>query len=347
MKLSEIARRLQCRVVSHEDVDIVRVAGIEEACPGDLTFVSNRKYVKHIKDTRASAIILGEKMPEVSLPSLRSSNPYLAFARALELFYQPQVPEQGIHPAAAVASDATIGPNASIGPFAVVGAGCRLGANVVLHPHAVIYPGVVLGENVVVHSHAVIRESCVLGNRVIIQNGAVIGGDGFGFAPREDGSYYKIMQAGSVIIEDDVEIGANAAIDRAAVGNTVIGRGSKIDNLVQIGHGSRVGENCVLAAQTGLAGSSRLGRGVRAGGQVGFAGHLEVGDGATFTAQTGVPHDVPAGALMSGYPAVENSTWLRCSAAILKLPDLIRKVRELEKAVAGGRTGGDTRPEKT
>jgi len=343
MKLSEIARRIQCRMVSKEDIDIFRVAGIEDACPGDLSFVANRKYIKHIKDTRASAIILGEEMPEVSLPSLRSSNPYLAFAYALELFHRPHVPEKGTHASSAVAPDATIGTDASIGAFAVVGAGCRLGARVVLHPHAVLYPGVVLGDDVVVHSHAVIRESCVLGNRVIIQNGAVVGGDGFGFAPRDDGTYYKILQAGSVIIEDDVEIGANAAIDRAAVGSTVIGRGSKIDNLVQIGHGSRVGENCVLAAQTGLAGSSHLGRGVRAGGQVGFAGHLEVGDGATFTAQTGVPHDVPAGALMSGYPAVDNTTWLRCSAAILKLPDLIRKVRELEKALAASKAGGETK----
>jgi UDP-3-O-[3-hydroxymyristoyl] glucosamine N-acyltransferase len=346
MKLSEIARRIQCRMVSDQDVDILRVAGIDEAGPGDLTFVANRKYIKHIKDTRASAIILGEEMPEVPMPSLRSPNPYLTFAYALELFYRPPVPEKGIHSAATVATDATIGPDASIGAFAVVGAGCRLGTGVVLYPHAVLYPGAVLGDDVVVHSHAVVRESCVLGNRVIVQNGAVIGGDGFGFAPREDGTYYKIMQAGSVIIEDDVEIGANAAIDRAAVGNTVIGRGSKIDNLVQIGHGSRVGENCVLAAQTGLAGSSRLGRGVRAGGQVGFAGHLEVGDGATFTAQTGVPHDVPAGALMSGYPAVDNTTWLRCSAAILKLPELIRKVRELEKALAAGRADGETKPQK-
>jgi UDP-3-O-[3-hydroxymyristoyl] glucosamine N-acyltransferase len=340
MKLSEIARKIQCRMAGSEDVDIVGVAGIEDAQPGDLTFVANRKYIKHIKDTRASAIILGEEVPEVSLPSLRCSNPYLAFAYALELFYRPLVPQPGVHPSAVVAPDARIGPNPSIGPFAVVGAGCCLGANVVLHPHAVLYPGVVLGDDVVVHSHATVRESCVLRSRVIVQNGAVVGGDGFGFAPREDGSYYKIVQAGSVLIEEDVEIGANATIDRAAVGNTVICRGSKIDNLVQIGHGSRVGENCVLAAQTGLAGSSRLGRGVRAGGQVGFAGHLEVGDGATFTAQTGVPHDVPAGALMSGYPAVENSTWLRCSAAILKLPDLIRKVRDLEKALAA-RAGTD------
>jgi UDP-3-O-[3-hydroxymyristoyl] glucosamine N-acyltransferase len=334
MKLSEIAARTGCRMAASEDLEIRRLAGIEEAEPGDLTFVANRKYIKHIRDTRASAIILAEEMPEVTIPSLRCPDPYLAFALALELFHHPLPPEPGIHPTAVIAPDAQIGPNASIGPFAVVGSGCRLGADVVIYPHVVLYPGITVGDHVILHARAVIREGCRLGDRVIIQNGAVIGSDGFGFAPRRDGTYYKIAQSGGVLIEDDVEVGANAAIDRAAVGDTVIRRGSKIDNLVQIGHGSQVGEHCVLAAQTGLAGSTRLGRGVRAGGQVGFAGHLEVGDGATFTAQTGVPHDVPAGALMSGYPAVENAVWLRCMASLLKLPDLLRRVRELEKKLA-------------
>ena len=334
MKLSEIAARTACRMVAAEDVEIVGLAGIEEAGPGDLTFVANRKYIRHIRDTRASAIILAEEMPEAPIPSLRSPDPYLAFAKALDLFHRPVTPEPGIHPTAIVGPDAQIGPNASIGPYAVIGSGCLLGANVVLHPHVVLYPGASVGNDVILHARAVVRENCRLGDRVIIQNGAVIGSDGFGFAPKPDGTYYKIAQSGRVVIEDDVEVGANATIDRAAVGDTIIQRGSKIDNLVQIGHGSRVGEHCVLAAQTGLAGSTRLGRGVRAAGQVGFAGHLEVGDGATFTAQTGVPHDVPAGALMSGYPAVENAVWLRCMAALPKLPELIRRVRELEKRVA-------------
>ncbi len=339
MKLSEIAERLRCRMVAAQDVEIHRIAGIDDAGPGDLTFVANRKYIKHIKDTRASAIILSEEMPEVQIPSLRSSDPYLAFALALEIFHLPMAPEPGVHPTAVVGPDVEIGPNPCIGAYAVVGRGCRIGTDVVMHPHAVIYPEVELGDGVEIHAHVTIRERCRLGNRVVVQNGAVIGGDGFGFAPRDDGTYYKIVQAGRVVLEDDVEIGANTTIDRAAVGDTIISRGSKIDNLVQIGHGSQVGEDCVLAAQTGLAGSTRLGRGVRAAGQVGFAGHLEVGEGATFTAQTGVPHDVPAGAIMSGYPAVPNATWLRCSASLLKLPELIRKVRELEKAVESLKMG--------
>jgi len=334
MKLSQIAEKTRCRMVAANDVEIHGVAGIEDAGCGDLTFIANRKYIKHLKETRASAIILAEEMPEVQIPSLRTSNPYLAFALALELFYEPVVPERGIHPTAVVAPDAELGPNPAIGAFAVVGCGCRLGRDVVLHPHVVLYPGVELGDGAVIHAHATIREKCRLGKRVIVQNGAVIGGDGFGFAPMEKGDFYKIVQAGCVVIEDDVEIGANATIDRAAVGDTLIRRGSKIDNLVQVGHGSHVGEDCVIAAQTGLAGSTRLGRGVRAAGQVGFAGHLQVGDGATFTAQTGVPHDVPPGVIMSGYPAVENATWLRCMAALLKLPDLIKRVRDLEKSVA-------------
>ena len=339
MKLSEIAERIHCRMVARQDPEIRRIAGIEDAGPGDLTFVANRKYIKHIKDTRASAIILSEEMPEVQIPSLRCSDPYLAFALALEIFHRPTAPEPGVHPTAVIGPNVTIGPNPSIGAYAVVGRSCRIGANVVLHPHAVLYPEVEIDDDVEIHAHVIIREGCKLGKRVVVQNGAVIGGDGFGFAPRDDGTYYKIVQAGRVVLEDDVEIGANTTIDRAAVGDTVVRRGSKIDNLVQIGHGSRVGEDCVLAAQTGLAGSTRLGRKVRAAGQVGFAGHLEVGDGATFTAQTGVPHDVPAGAVMSGYPAVANATWLRCSASLLKLPDLIRKVRELEKALESLKTG--------
>ncbi len=338
MKLSKIAERLHCRMVAGHDPEICRMAGIEDAGPGDLTFVANRKYIKHIRDTRASAIILSEEMPEVQIPSLRSSDPYLAFALALELFHRPVTPEPGVNPTAMIGPDVEIGPNPSIGAYAVVGRSCRIGSNVVLHPHAVLYPEVEIGDGVQIHAHVTIRERCRLGNRVVVQNGAVIGGDGFGFAPRDDGTYYKIVQAGRVVLEDDVEIGANTTIDRAAVGDTVVRRGSKIDNLVQIGHGSQVGEDCVLAAQTGLAGSTRLGRKVRAAGQVGFAGHLEVGDGATITAQTGVPHDVPAGAVMSGYPAVANATWLRCSASLLKLPELIKRMRQLEKAVEGLKT---------
>ncbi len=332
MKLSHIASRIGCRLTG-EDVEILRVAGIDDAGEGDLTFVSNRKYISHIPKTRASAIILGEDIPPVSIPSLRTDDPYLAFARALEIFFIPVVPDPGIHPTAAVSDDAQIGQNVSIGAFAVIGKGCTIGDGVVLHPHVVLYPEVNIGDRSVLHSFVVVRERVHIGRRVVLQNGAVIGSDGFGFAPTKDGEFYKICQTGRVIIEDDVEVGANAAIDRAAVGDTIIRRGAKLDNLVQIGHGSQVGEHSVLAAQVGVAGSTHIGNGVWIGGQAGFAGHTKVGDKSIITAQSGTSHDIPAGALVSGSPAFENAAWLRSVAAFPKLPYLVRKVRELEREI--------------
>jgi UDP-3-O-[3-hydroxymyristoyl] glucosamine N-acyltransferase len=331
MRLSEIAQKIACELCGQADLEIIRVAGIEEAGPGDLTFVSNRKYVKHIKTTKASAIILGYDIPDVPISSLRTSNPYLAFARALELFHTPLRPDPGIHPTALIAEEVRLGENPSVGAYVVIGRGCVIGHNAAIYPHAVLYPGSILGDDVVLHSHVTVRENCRLGNRVIVQNGSVVGSDGFGFAPKEDGTYYKIPQSGAVIIEDDVEIGACATIDRAAVGDTRIKRGAKIDNMVQVGHGCEVGENSVLAAQTGLAGSTRIGRNVQAAGQVGFAGHLTVGDGAVVTAQSGVPHDIPAGAVMSGYPAMDNTAWRRAVTAFAQLPEILKRVRELEK----------------
>jgi UDP-3-O-[3-hydroxymyristoyl] glucosamine N-acyltransferase len=333
MKLSQIARAIDCRWAGSEDVEIVRVAGIDEAGPGDITFVSNRKYISHIKKTRASAIILGEDIPPVDIPSLRTEDPYLAFARVLEIFHSPMQQDPGIHPTAVLAEDVEIGSNSSIGAYAVIGKGGRIGANCVIYSHVILYPGVTLGDNIVLHSNVTIREFCQIGHRSIIQNGVVVGGDGFGFAPVKDGSFYKIRQTGRVIIEEDVEIGANTTIDRAAVGDTIVRRGSKLDNLVQVGHGAQIGEDCVLAAQVGLAGSTRLGRGVWVGGQAGFAGHLEVGDKAIITAQSGTSHDIPPGAVVSGSPAFDNSEWLRSVAAFPKLPGLLRKIRELEKEV--------------
>jgi UDP-3-O-[3-hydroxymyristoyl] glucosamine N-acyltransferase len=333
MKLSEIAQILNCRMTGNEDVDIIRVAGIDEAGPGDLTFVANRKYISHIKHTRASAIILGEDAPAASIPSLRTDDPYLAFAQALEIFFVPVLPDGGVHPTAIIAEDVKIPGDVSIGPYSVVGKGCKISSGVVIHPHVVLYPDVTVGSGSVLHALVVVREGCVLGQRVVLQNGVVVGSDGFGFAPTKSGSFYKICQTGRVIIEDDVEVGANTTIDRAAVGETIIRRGAKLDNLIQIGHGAQVGEDSVLAAQVGLAGSTRLGKGVWVGGQVGFAGHLEVGDKAVITAQSGTSHDIPPGAVVSGSPAFENSAWLRSTAGFAKLPQLMRKVRDLEKEI--------------
>ena len=331
MKLSEIARRIGCRMDGAVDVEIQRIAGIEEAGSGDLTFVANRKYIRHIKTTKAEAIILAEDAPAVPIPSLRTADPYLAFAHALEIFHVPLQQERGIHPTAIIHDDVEIGPNASIGAYSVIGKGCRIGSDVTLFPHVVLYPAVRVGSQVLIHSCVTVREFCRIGSNVILQNGVVIGSDGLGFVPTEDGRFYKIIQTGRVIIEDDVEIGANTTIDRAAVGDTVIRSGAKLDNLVQVGHGSQVGEHCVLAAQVGLAGSTRLGRGVWVGGQAGFAGHLNVGDKAVITAQSGTSHDVPPGAVVSGSPAFDNGSWLRSVAVFPKLPNVSRRIRELEK----------------
>jgi UDP-3-O-[3-hydroxymyristoyl] glucosamine N-acyltransferase len=333
MRLSEIAAALNCRMESNRDPDISGIAGIEEAGEGQLTFVSNRKYIKHIRDTKASAIILGLDLPAVPIPSLRTDNPYLAFARALELFHEPLSPDPGIHPTAVIASDASIGSGASIGAYVVIGRGCRIGDRAGIYPHVALYPNVSIGDDVILHSGVIVRESCRIGHRVIVQNGSVIGSDGFGFAPKGDGTYHKIRQTGNVIIEDDVEIGANTTIDRAAVGATRICRGAKLDNLVQIGHGSQVGENCVLAAQVGVAGSTRLGRNVQAGGQAGFAGHQEVGDGVILTAQSAVHGEIKAGQVLSGSPAFDNSLWRRSVSIFPKLPELQRQLRSLEKEI--------------
>jgi UDP-3-O-[3-hydroxymyristoyl] glucosamine N-acyltransferase len=333
MKLSEIARLLECQVRSQDDLEITGIAGIEEAGPGELTFVSNRKYIRRIKDTRASAIILGTDLPEIEIPSLRTANPYLAFARALELFHEPMLPMPGIHPTAVIAEDAEIGPQASIGAHVVVGSGCRLGSRTTMYPNVVLYPQVCIGDDVILHAGVIVRERCELGNRVIIQNGTVIGSDGFGFAPIGDGTYYKIRQTGRAVVEDDVEIGSNCSVDRAAIGETRIRRGAKLDNLVQIGHGAQVGENSVLAAQVGLAGSTKLGRNVQAGGQAGFAGHQEIGDGAIIMAQSGLHGDVEPGAVLSGSPAFETNVWRRCVAAYPKLPEMQRQIRALEREI--------------
>ncbi len=266
---------------------------------------------------------------QVAGATLRTSNPYYAFARAVGLFYRPPVYPPGIHPTAVVDPTATIGKGAHIGAYAVVGPGVVLGDYATLLPHVVIYPGATIGDDFFAHAHAVVREGCRLGDRVLLQNGAVIGGDGFGFAKGDDGAWKKIPQSGPVVIANDVEVQSNACIDRASVGETRIGNGAKIDNLVQVGHGSSVGENTLLCAQAGLAGSTQVGNNVILAGQVGVAGHCRVGDGVVATAQSGIPNDVPAGRTISGYPAIDNPQWLRAAACFQRLPELFRQVRRL------------------
>src|SRR6185369_150779 len=333
MRLRHLAEQLGCELVGDGEVEISGVAGMEHAVPGQLTFLANPTYAPKVKQTRASAILIHEPVRDLPIASVVSANPYVDFARALELFYQPPRPAPGIHPLAYVAATATVGENASIGPFAVVGERATLGRNAVLHPHAVIYEGAEIGHDFVAHSHAVVREFCRIGDRVILQNGAVIGGDGFGFAKRADGTHYKIVQSGVTVIEDDVEVQSLTGIDRATVGETRVKRGAKIDSLVQIGHASVVGEDNIICAQAGLAGSSILERNVLLAGQVGISGHLTIHQDAVVYAQSGIGHDVAAGARVSGSPAFAANVWLRAITAFPKLPELLKTVRELKKKV--------------
>jgi UDP-3-O-[3-hydroxymyristoyl] glucosamine N-acyltransferase len=333
LKLQDIAARLECRLEGDPDIDIRGVAGIDDAGPGDLTFFTNAKYAASLRTTRASAVILAESAEAASCAMLRSRHPYLAFARAVELFADPWRPPPGVHATAAIGQDVTLGAGVSVGPFAVIGDGARIGARSVVHAHVVIGRQVEIGEDCVLHVRVSIRERIRLGNRVVLQDGVVIGSDGFGFARRPDGTHHKIPQIGGVVIEDDVEIGANAAVDRPAVGRTRIGAGTKIDNLVQIAHGVTIGRNVLLAAQVGVAGSVTIEDDVTLAGQVGVAGHITVGKGVIATAQTGIPNSVEPGAFISGYPAIANRDWLRASAVFRKLPQLKKLVADLERRI--------------
>jgi UDP-3-O-[3-hydroxymyristoyl] glucosamine N-acyltransferase len=333
MKLGEIARALGCELVGDGETQITGLAGMEHAAAGELTFLANPKYAHKVKETRASAILTEKALGDLPIASVVSSNPYLDFARALELFYQPPKPKPGIHPLASVAASARIGEGASIGPFSVVGEQVKIGRHAVLHPHVVIYEGAEIGDDFLAHSHAVVREFCRIGNRVTLQNGVVIGGDGFGFAKRADGTHYKIVQSGATVIEDDVEVQSLTSVDRATVGETRVKRGAKIDSLVQIGHACVVGEDNIICAQTGLAGSSVLERNVLLAGQVGISGHLTIHDNAVVYAQSGVGGDVAEGARIAGSPAFAANEWLRAITAFPKLPELVKLVRELKKRI--------------
>jgi UDP-3-O-[3-hydroxymyristoyl] glucosamine N-acyltransferase len=332
MTLSEIAGRLGAELVGAGDVEITGVAGIEHAGASEITFVANPKYAPLAKTTKAAAILVEPDFPAVETPTLRVKNCYRAFAETITFFYTAPVYPSGIHPTAVIDASATIGADAHIGAYVVIGAEVVIGRDAVLLPHAVIYTGAQIGDRFFAHAHAVVREFSRLGDDVTLQNGAVIGGDGFGYAREADGRWTKIVQSGAVVLADRVEVQANACVDRASIGETRIGAGSKIDNLVQVGHGSTVGENTLLCAQVGLAGSTEVGNRVILAGQVGVAGHCKVGDGAVATAQSGIPNDVAAGAVVSGYPAMNNREWLRSVAAFARLPDMVRELRALRTA---------------
>jgi UDP-3-O-[3-hydroxymyristoyl] glucosamine N-acyltransferase len=338
MKLGELATRLGCRLEGDAQAEVRGVAGIEAAGPGEVTFLSNPRYTRALATTRASAVLIGrqvsiERKPGTPpLAALRSDNPYLDFARAIEFFHAPHRYRPEIHPTAVIAASAKLGAGAHVGPYCFVDEGAEIGRNAVLHSFVTIYRNARIGDDFCAHSHAVVREDCRLGNRVILQNGVVIGGDGFGFARRADRTWQKIVQNAPVVIEDDVEIQSNACVDRATVGETRVRRGAKIDDLVLVGHACDVGEDTLLCGQVGLAGSTQVGSRCILAGQVGSAGHLAIGDGATITSQSGVPSDVPAGSIYSGYPAMENRQWLKAMAAVKRLPETLKAVRGLAGA---------------
>lgn len=336
MTLGELARRLECPVEGDAAIEIHRVATIEDAGPGDLTFLANPKYASKLADTKASAVIMnGEPTASAGAAApcavIRSQSPYLTFARAAQVLSPPTRPAAGIDALASVAGEAQVDPSATIGAFACVGAGARIGARTIVHPHVVIGADAMIGADCILYPHVSIRERCTIGDRVILQNGAVIGSDGYGFAQRPDGSHEKIPQTGPVVLEDDVEVGANTTIDRPAVGETRIKAGTKIDNLVQIAHGVIVGRNSLLAAQVGIAGSTIVGESVMMGGQAGVGGHLEIGDRVMVAAKTGVTGSIAAGTQMSGYPMQETEGWRKSQAAVRRLPELRKQLRELEE----------------
>ncbi len=315
MLLSELAKLLGCRLEGPGQVDVRRVSGLEDAQPGDVSFLSNRKYLKHVAATRASALIADRSVTSAPCSIIRSDNPYLTFAQAIAVLAPPVLPGPGVSPLAAIDASASIGAGASIGPFVSVGPGAVVGARSVLFPHVTVGRDAVIGEDCVIHAQVSIRESCVLGDRVVLQDAAVIGSDGFGFAKRADGTHHKIPQVGRVVIEHDVEIGAHTAVDRPAVGETRIAAGAKLDNLVQVAHGVKIGRRALLAAQVGISGSTTLGDDVVFAGQSGAVGHVRIGNGAIITAKSGVTHDLKPDAVVSGFPAFDLTEWKKASVA--------------------------------
>lgn len=331
--LNEIAQYLGGRVDGDGEMPIAGLATLDDAGEGQLTFLANPKYAAKVATTKASAVLMGEGGNTHGKTVIFHPNPYLAFAKLLTLFYTAPYVPQGVMPGAFVAENARLGADVTVYPGASVGAGATIGDRVVLHPGAVVYPGAVLGNDVTLHANVSVRERCRIGNRVTIHDGTVIGSDGFGYAP-DGNSYYKIPQIGIVVVEDDVEIGSNCVVDRAALEVTRIGRGTKIDNLVQIAHNVVIGEDCVIVSQVGISGSTKLGNHVTLGGQVGVAGHIKIGDNVMIGAKSGVAGSVEPNQVLSGIPVIPHREWLKSTQLVPKLPEFRKTLKELEKKVA-------------
>jgi len=339
--LAELATRLGCQLEGDGTIEVTRVAAVDDAGPGDVTFLTNTKYASRLAGTRASAVILAasstapdESMPLAPCAVLRARRPYAAMAEAVAILTPPNRPAPGISSLASIDPSAEIAAGASIGAFVAIGPRVRVGARTVIHPHVVVGAGSVIGDDCTIHAQASIRDGVLIGDHVTIQDAAVIGSDGFGFAEREDGSHLKIPQVGRVVIEDDVEIGAQSAVDRPAVGETRIGRGTKIDNLVQVAHGVKIGRNVLLAAQVGISGSTVLDDGVVMAGQSGAAGHVRLGKRVRVSAKSAVTKDVDDDQHIAGIPAGDVRDWRESTVLVRKLPELRKAVSDLEQRLA-------------
>ena len=331
LTVAELATRLECPFDGDGEVAISGVSSLESAGEGDLVFLAHPKHRPLLEQTGASAAIvpLEEKMEKI--PLIRSKTPHLTFVKAIEIFFKPYLPEAGIHPTAVVSESASFGEGVSIGAYSVVGEDVRIGEGTVLFPHVTVYPGVELGKDCILHAQVVIREDCRIGNRVILQSGVKVGGDGYGFVQKGDGTHVKIPQMGKVVIEDDVEVGANTTIDRAAMDTTIIRKGTKIDNLVQIAHSVDIGENSIIISQAGIAGSSKIGKNVIIAGQAGIPDHIKIGDDSIVAAQCGVISDLPPGSKVVGSPHMNMKEFWRTWANIRKLPEIIKELESLKK----------------
>jgi len=331
--LKELAEHLGGTVRGDETCRISGLAPLESAGPDKITFLANPKYAAKVAETGAGAVLMAPGGEAYGRNVVEVANPYLAFAKLLNLFYVQKTAPLGVMDKACLGSNVTLGSDITIHPGAVIGNNVTIGDRSVIHPGAVIYENVNIGSDTLIHATAVVRERCRIGNRCVIQPGAVIGSDGFGYAP-DGAGYYAIPQIGIVVLEDDVEIGANTCIDRAALEVTLIRRGTKLDNLVQIAHNCQIGENCMIVSQVGISGSTKIGNHVTLAGQVGVVGHLTIGDNTIIGAQSGVPNSVPANAMCSGSPIMPHKEWLKAMAIVPRLPELRKTISSLEKRIA-------------
>jgi len=343
MRLRDIAELLGGELSGDGEIDIQRVAKIEDAGPGDITFLANLKYKKFVPGTGASALLTSQdvildeiKERSVPLHIVKVKDPYLSFLRLVDAFHPAAEPlKAGIHPTAIIGQGTTIPGDVAIGALVVIGDHCTIGSRASIYPGTIIGDRVTIGDGSILQPNVTVREGCRLGRSVIVHSGTVIGSDGFGFAPKDDGTYEKVPQRGIVVIEDDVEIGANCTIDRATLGETRICKGAKLDNLIQVAHNVTIGENTVIAAQTGISGSAKVGKNCQLGGQVGLTGHIRLADRTTIGAKSGVPKSIPEpGQTHFGYPAFEIRETLRIQAAMRQLPSLLTELRELRQRIA-------------